>query len=222
MFRTRSLAGVTRTFLSFSSTPSSPSSSAPTMMYDPLVSGFADDRGDGAVTPPWPTTPHPPNSPVPNLRRAPSPLPRTPDKLTTSGLYGKEPQIYGQPEPGLISPRQNVSSNGVSYEKPEPYLKVRITGLDRNRRDILVKLDAQASATRPLPFSCERRRRFGVSISDRHVLPKDEPLQLHGHHLSQRLALVPRVPAVLRYDHTQQPPNDCPRPSPRPDLRTDR
>ncbi|THH13640.1 hypothetical protein EW146_g6600 [Bondarzewia mesenterica] len=112
------------------------------MMYDPLGSGFGDD---GNVTPPWPTTPHQPNSPIPNLRRAPSPLPRTPDKASTPGLYGKQPQIYGQPEPGLISPRENVGANGVSYEKPEPYLKVRITGLDRNRRDILVKLDAQTN-----------------------------------------------------------------------------
>jgi hypothetical protein len=60
-------------------------------------------------------------------------------------MFGKEPQIYGQPDSGLISPREAVGSNGSNYEKPEPYLRVRITGLDRNRRDILVKLDAQVS-----------------------------------------------------------------------------
>lgn len=110
-------------------------------MFDPLsstASVFAQD----SETPPWPTTPHPPHSPVPNLRRA-SPVPPTPDKGPTPGLYGKEPQIYGQPEAGLISPRETVGSNGTKYEKQEPYLRVRITGLDRNRRDVLVKLDAQ-------------------------------------------------------------------------------
>lgn len=113
-------------------------------MFDPLSSTssiFADN--DGTETPPWPTTPHIPNSPIPNLRRAISPVPPTPDKGPSQGIYGKEPQIYGQPEAGLISPRDTVGSNGAKFEKLEPYLRVRITGLDRNRRDILVKLDAQ-------------------------------------------------------------------------------
>ncbi|GLB34033.1 putative vps5 C terminal like protein [Lyophyllum shimeji] len=114
-------------------------------MYDPLgstASIFADERDE---TPPWPTTPHPPNSPIPNLRPASSPGPHTPDKGPVPGIYGKEPQIYGQPDAGLISPRETVGSNGTKFEKPEPYLRVRITGLDRNRRDILVKLDAQTN-----------------------------------------------------------------------------
>ncbi|SJL02053.1 uncharacterized protein ARMOST_05377 [Armillaria ostoyae] len=111
-------------------------------MFDPLNSASA--FGGSVETPPWPTTPHP-NSPIPNLRRASTPVPPTPDKGPTPGLYGKEPQIYGQPEAGLISPRDTVGSNGTKYEKTEPYLRVRITGLDRNRRDILIRLDAQAN-----------------------------------------------------------------------------
>ncbi|KAH0587831.1 Vacuolar protein sorting-associated protein 17 [Termitomyces sp. J132] len=115
-------------------------------MFDPLnstASIFADNSDD---TPPWPTTPHPPNSPIPNLRRAsPLPVPQTPDKGPALGIYGREPQIYGQPEAGLISPRETVGSNGTKYEKAEPYLRVRVTGLDRNRRDILVKFDAQTN-----------------------------------------------------------------------------
>ncbi|KAG5648863.1 hypothetical protein DXG03_000212 [Asterophora parasitica] len=114
-------------------------------MSDPLnstASIFADGSDD---TPPWPTTPHPPNSSIPTLRRASTPVPQTPDNGPTPGLYGKEPQIYGQPDAGLISPRDTVSSNGTKFEKPDPYLRVRITGLDRNRRDILVKLDAQTN-----------------------------------------------------------------------------
>ena len=113
-------------------------------MFDPLSSTssvFGDT--DSPVTPPWPTTPHPPGSPVPNLRRALTPVPPTPDKGPSPGLYGKEPQIYGQPDAGLISPQGTVGPNGIKYEKVEPYLRVRINGLDRNRRDILVKLDAQ-------------------------------------------------------------------------------
>ena len=113
-------------------------------MFDPLSSTssvFGDT--DSPVTPPWPTTPHPPGSPVPNLRRALTPVPPTPDKGPSPGLYGKEPQIYGQPDAGLISPQGTVGPNGIKYEKAEPYLRVRINGLDRNRRDILVKLDAQ-------------------------------------------------------------------------------
>lgn len=115
-------------------------------MFDPLSSTAAAFGGqDVADTLPWPSTPHPPGSPIPNLRRAVSPRPKTPDVGPSPGLYGKEPQIYGQPEAGLISPRELVGSNGVGYEKPGPYLRVRITGLDRNRRDILVKLDAQTN-----------------------------------------------------------------------------
>ena len=113
-------------------------------MFDPLSSTAAFG---GDETPPWPTTPHPPNSPIPNLRRA-SPAPPTPDKGPTPGLYGKEPQIYGQPEAGLISTRHTVGSNCTTFERKEPYLRVRITGLDRNRRDILVKLDAQVGLGR--------------------------------------------------------------------------
>ncbi|KAG6878584.1 hypothetical protein C0993_003039 [Termitomyces sp. T159_Od127] len=111
-------------------------------MFDPLSSTASIFADNSDSTPPWPTTPHPPNSPISNLRRA-SPLPQTPDKGPALGIYGREPQIYGQPEAGLISPRKTVGSNGMKYEKAEPYLKVRITGLDRNRRDILVKFDAQ-------------------------------------------------------------------------------
>lgn len=114
-------------------------------MFDPLNSNNSTWGGtDEVVAPSWPTVPHSPNAPIPNLRRASTPVPPlTPDKGPTPGIYGKEPQIYGQPESGLISPRDTVGSNGSTYEKPEPYLRVKITGLDRNRRDILIKLDAQ-------------------------------------------------------------------------------
>lgn len=107
-------------------------------MYDPLGSPSTSAFGNVDSLPPWPTTPHSPNSPIPNLRPAP-----TPDRSPDRNPFEKQAQIYGQPEPGLISPVINTASNGSSFEKPEPYLKVRLTGLDRNRRDILVRFDAQ-------------------------------------------------------------------------------
>lgn len=135
-------------------------------MFDPLHSTAAVFGGtDEANTPPWPTTPHSIGSPVPNLRRA-SPVPPTPDKGPAPGLYGREPQIYGQPESGLISPREAVGASGAKYEKTEPYLRVRINGLDRNRRDILVKLDAQVCR-------CSIRHRLRFNRSE-----PDEPVQL--------------------------------------------
>lgn len=107
-------------------------------MFDPLsesATPFANDDSN----PSWPIPQHDgsPSSPI-NSSLPPTPQP------ASEGLYGKEPQIYGQPEPGLISPA--VGSNGTKFEKSEPYLRVRITSLDRNRRDILVRFDAQASS----------------------------------------------------------------------------
>ncbi|KAG8917332.1 Vacuolar protein sorting-associated protein 17 [Tulasnella sp. 417] len=75
--------------------------------------------------------------------------PGTPEKPPHSGLqggptnpYGKEPQVYGQPPSGMVSPQNN---GNAKFERGEPYLRVRITGLDRNRRDIIVRLDAQTN-----------------------------------------------------------------------------
>ncbi|KAI0092205.1 Vps5 C terminal like-domain-containing protein [Irpex rosettiformis] len=117
-------------------------------MLDPLSSTFGEEP-----PPPWPTTPRTPNTPIPNMPRPSTPRttsrPQTPDKGNSNpnlgGLYGRQPQIYGQPEPGLVSPSMTTGSNGHKFEKGEPYLRVRITGLDRNRRDVLVKFDAQTN-----------------------------------------------------------------------------
>ena len=70
--------------------------------------------------------------------------PASPNALSPS-LYGKEPQIYGAVEPGLVSPTVTTASNGARMDRAEPYLRVRITALDRNRRDILVRFDAQTN-----------------------------------------------------------------------------
>jgi hypothetical protein len=92
---------------------------------------------------PWQETS--PNPVTPGIERASTSSFQSADDGPTPGLYGKEPKIYGQPEPGLISPRDVVGSNGANFERQEPYLRVRITGLDRNRRDILIRFDAQVS-----------------------------------------------------------------------------
>jgi hypothetical protein len=72
--------------------------------------------------------------------------------------YGREPQIYGQPDAGLISPTANTATNGQSFERNEPYLRARITALDRNRRDIIVRFDAQVRYASPtLPRLANKR-----------------------------------------------------------------
>jgi hypothetical protein len=113
------------------------------IMFDPLsesATPFANDDPN----PSWPASPQDSTPSFANFGRADSSFPpTTPQKGPGEGLYGKEPQIYGQPEPGLIS--EAIGSDGTRFEKMEPYLRVRITGLDRNRRDILVRLDAQVS-----------------------------------------------------------------------------
>ncbi|KAG8822990.1 Vacuolar protein sorting-associated protein 17, partial [Serendipita sp. 401] len=102
--------------------------------------------------PSWPTVPHSPTNPHPTLvKSTPSqPPPLHPSSSLdgngpSTGPWGREPQVYGQPEQGLISPRETTASNGTNFEKPEPYLRVKITALDRNRRDILIRFDAQTN-----------------------------------------------------------------------------
>jgi hypothetical protein len=114
----------------------------PAAMYDPLNNGFGSDD----LAPGWPATPHPAGEAIPNM-----PRPATPRVVSASANdikgpttpQGREPQVYGQPDPGLVSPRTTTASNGASFEKQGEYLRVRITGLDRNRRDVLVRFDAQ-------------------------------------------------------------------------------
>ncbi|KAG8933466.1 Vacuolar protein sorting-associated protein 17, partial [Tulasnella sp. 408] len=121
-------------------------------MYDPLANTFANSSSSSssqaAPVPAWPATSHNPFADGVILPKPSSPKPPgTPEKPPHTGLqggptnpYGKEPQVYGQPPSGMVSPQNN---GNAKFERGEPYLRVRITGLDRNRRDILVRLDAQ-------------------------------------------------------------------------------
>ncbi|KAH7343421.1 Vps5 C terminal like-domain-containing protein [Rhizoctonia solani] len=104
-----------------------------------------DDPLGTPSLPAWPSTPHTPNSPGPQPTL---PLPRPTSPLPPSQIIGglpKEPQIYGQPTPGLLSPQINTAANGSKFERDGQYLRVRITGLDRNRRDIIARIDAQTN-----------------------------------------------------------------------------
>ncbi|CAE6411601.1 unnamed protein product [Rhizoctonia solani] len=104
-----------------------------------------DDPLGTPSLPAWPTTPHTPNSPGPQPTL---PIPRPTSPLPPSQIVSgppKEPQIYGQPTPGLLSPQLNTTANGTKLERDGQYLRVRITGLDRNRRDIIVRIDAQTN-----------------------------------------------------------------------------
>ncbi|KAL5636608.1 hypothetical protein ACGC1H_000533 [Rhizoctonia solani] len=104
-----------------------------------------DDPLGTPSLPAWPTTPHTPNSPGPQpTLPLPRPISPLPPSQIIAGLP-KEPQIYGQPTPGLLSPQLNTAANGAKLERDGQYLRVRITGLDRNRRDIIVRIDAQTN-----------------------------------------------------------------------------
>jgi hypothetical protein len=122
-------------------------------MYDPLNEGGfgADDLSPG-----WPSGPRPSADTIPNMPRPSRPTtpldnaPRTPSAMSANDLRGpafpqpgREPQIYGQPESGLLSPTVTTGANGTRFEKQSPYLRIRLTGLERNRRDVLIRFDAQ-------------------------------------------------------------------------------
>ncbi|KAF7965075.1 hypothetical protein HWV62_688 [Athelia sp. TMB] len=113
-------------------------------LFDPLSpSPFANEPSASA----WAQEAPAPAPMVTNGAPASPPPEPTPLPAPSDGLYGKEPRIYGQPEPGLISPEKAAAADGTPLAKPEPYLRVRITALDRNRRDILLRFDAQVRLT---------------------------------------------------------------------------
>ena len=124
-------------FADMESSTSGPSSAAP----------VPSPAGDGGL-PPWPTTPHDPDAPLPHLGHGQSRFGVGEGPSSGQGPYGREPKIYGLPEPGLIEPPSAgtaAGSNGVGMTVPEPFIRIRLTTLDRNRRDILIKFDAQTN-----------------------------------------------------------------------------
>jgi len=134
-------------------------------MYDPLGSSSAAFGGiEDHDAPAWPTTPAHTWLTDPKFAHARLLHLRRRRRAQFLGYMGRTHKYMDNKEPGLVSPRETLGSNGATYEKPEPYLRVRINGLDRNRRDILVKLDAQVFILSPTSifssFSLQSARTF--------------------------------------------------------------
>ena len=89
------------------------------------------------------------NSPTTPIR----PLPTS----SSSSSSFREPKIFGAPGLGLVSPPAESSTQAVDVSKSSggdgerakervmPYLRLRIGGLDRNRKDLLMRFDASVS-----------------------------------------------------------------------------
>lgn len=165
--------------------------------YDPLAS----DTSAFAAASAWGgASPTPSRSPSPETPRRSStlpPAPQTPDKT---------PQIYGAPDPGLIAP-SNSAVNGERLERSDQYLRVRITGLDRNRKDILIRLDAQVSPAAPF-----------LLLLDQYLCLVDKPPELQRPDVSEHFSVICGVPAIRRADHLQQSADYHSCTTPRPNL----
>ncbi|ORY23260.1 hypothetical protein BCR39DRAFT_549535 [Naematelia encephala] len=95
------------------------------------------------------------NSPPSNTTR-PLDSSQLPNSASSSSF--REPKVFGAPGLGLVSPpppshegieAQKANTNGaagqVQREKNVPYLRVRIGGLERNRKDLLIRFDASTN-----------------------------------------------------------------------------
>lgn len=96
---------------------------------DPL----AQDVNQGWASDPSPALASPPMQPAqPVSHNQPQ---------ASSSAYIRDPQVYGDPGTALMSPSAETSKG----EKPPPFLRVRIAGLERNRKDLLIRFDASVS-----------------------------------------------------------------------------
>ncbi|KAK4685149.1 hypothetical protein P7C73_g5007, partial [Tremellales sp. Uapishka_1] len=89
------------------------------------------------------------NSPEAPIRQLPPLSPSIP-KSASSTSFTREPKIFGAPGTGLVSPppestNRLATSNGQARESQEPFLRVRIGGLERNRKDLLIRFDASTN-----------------------------------------------------------------------------
>ncbi|KAL7413049.1 hypothetical protein BDY24DRAFT_415557 [Mrakia frigida] len=128
------------------------------MSFDPLSPSAA---------PSWPSSPHQPSDLPPHLspsspamspsnsrsfsstmaqQQAQGPPPPQMGALGSAGeQYAKERQVYGAPSPSMMSPTSLSSPNqqgGGPPPKLEPYLRVKISNMERNRKDLLIRFDA--------------------------------------------------------------------------------
>ncbi|ORX35138.1 hypothetical protein BD324DRAFT_634023 [Kockovaella imperatae] len=101
--------------------------------------------------PAMPTWPDSPDTPIrsSSSNHITSPLP------TSSSISSfREPKVFGAPPPSLVSPPigqpesggSSTSQDGTSSRAQQgPFLRVRIGGLERNRKDMLVRFDASTN-----------------------------------------------------------------------------
>lgn len=103
-----------------------------------------DPLSPSNINPTWSTSPVPPSRPLPTS--------------SSSSSSFREPKIFGAPGLGLVSPpaesssqaadASNVNGDGSGSKEKEklgPFLRVRIGGLERNRKDLLIRFDASVS-----------------------------------------------------------------------------
>ncbi|WVW81253.1 hypothetical protein I302_103244 [Kwoniella bestiolae CBS 10118] len=108
------------------------------------------------INPSWSDTPTPTSSNYSNQILSPS---HESSSTSASGDYSREPKVFGAPGLGLVSPPpSSTSTDGPSSTMPsgetkrererEPpglFLRVRIGGLERNRKDLLIRFDASTN-----------------------------------------------------------------------------
>ncbi|RXK38440.1 hypothetical protein M231_04349 [Tremella mesenterica] len=81
-----------------------------------------------------------PTSPVRPLDAGPSLMTPTSQGYSSSTQSpAREPKVFGAPGMGLVSPPGATEEQGG---KVKPFLRVRIGGLERNRKDLLIRFDA--------------------------------------------------------------------------------
>lgn len=74
----------------------------------------------------------------------------------------REPRVYGDPVPALPAP-----SAEATKQQTAPFLRVRIAGVDRNRKDLLVRFDSSVSGVVRWDFAerCQARASREASTS---------------------------------------------------------
>ena len=104
----------------------------------------------------------------------------------------REPKIFGLPSPSLVSPlpRESGSGSGVQPKRAPPHLRVRISGLERNRKDLLVRFDASVS---------------GLSLKRTQLTRPDESAQFQDIPLSQHSTFLHRLSEVSRAAGCRKP-----------------
>ena len=116
-----------------------------------------DPLSPSKINPSWSNAPTTPSRTV--TPSAQSPLPTSPLPASASSSSFREPKVFGAPGLGLVNPPSESSqasqavdvnktmSTAKTQERQGSYLRVRIGGLERNRKDLLIRFDASVSSS---------------------------------------------------------------------------